>query len=101
MPVPVKAPNAEFYAQQHGRTAMLIKRQQAMRDRIVPDPLLTIGEVRAALGISYGSLNKLLSSGKLAFWRAVPGSQRRVRQSVLTAFLEQGDKRPEANANGH
>jgi excisionase family DNA binding protein len=96
MPVSVKANTAEFEAQRTGRTAQILARQQAMRDRIPIDPLLPLSEVRAALGVSYGTLNKLLQSGKLPYWQAVPCSQRRVRQSVLTEFLTQGDRRPEA-----
>ena len=100
MPVSVKANTTIFESQRTGRTAQILARQQAIRDRIPIDPLLPLSEVRAALGGSYGTLNKLLQSGRLPYWQAVPCSQRRVRSSVLNEFLARGDRRTEVKANG-
>jgi hypothetical protein len=95
MPSVLKATNHEFRAQQRGRVGQLIQRQEEIRAQLVQDPLLDLGTVRSVLQCSYGKLNRLLSDGKLAYWQAVPFSERKVRQSTLTAYLAKGDQRPQ------
>jgi hypothetical protein len=86
----VKAP---IGSQQRGRVGQIIQRQAELRAELVADPLLPLTIVREALGgISYGKLNRLLSTGQIAFWQPVKRGQRRVRQSSLMKYLRQGDQ---------
>jgi hypothetical protein len=60
-----------------------------MRQDLFADVLLPMRVVQHALGdISYAQLNSLIKAGKLKTWRISPHSQRKVRMSVLKAFIE-------------
>ena len=75
-----------------GRVAQLIARQQELRAQLTADPLLDLKTVCTVLNVSYSTLNCLLASGKLRAWQAVPHGKRKVRSSILQAFLRQGDQ---------
>lgn len=78
---------------QRGRVGRVLQRQQELRDELTQDPLLDLETVRAVLGCSYGTLNRLLSSGVLKQFQVGRG-RGRVRQSALREFLAQGDGHP-------
>jgi hypothetical protein len=83
----VKATNSEFCSQRRGRVGQLIQRQQRLRQQLVADPLLDLATVRSVLGCSYDKLNRLLATGAIPYWQPVKFSERKVRQSALTAYL--------------
>lgn len=92
MPSVLKANNQTFRTEQRGRVGQLIQRQEEIRAQLVADPLLDLGTVRSVLGCSYGKLNRLLATGAVPYWQAVPLSERKVRQSALSAYLASGDQ---------
>jgi len=82
----VKAPVKP--AQQRALDLQVQKTLQ-MRQDLFADVLLPMRVVQHALGdISYAQLNSLIKAGKLKTWRISPHSQRKVRMSVLKAFIE-------------
>jgi excisionase family DNA binding protein len=68
----------------------LVRKAEVLRE-LGSDPLLSLSQVKEILGLSYSSLNKLLSNGTIKFWRAIPRGFRRVRVSELQRFLASGD----------
>lgn len=62
-----------------------------------PNPLLTVRQVAAQLGISPTAVYQLCDSGRLPHYRLDNGKKRRpyrVKQSEVTAFLERSEGRP-------
>jgi excisionase family DNA binding protein len=74
-----------------GRTGQMASAIATARAELSTDPLLTLAEVRAVLHCSYGTIDRLIRKGFLRTWQAVPHGTRRIRQSVLRAYLESGD----------
>lgn len=75
-----------------GRVRRLLARQEELRNQLTSDPLLDLETVRTVLGVSYGTLNRLLATGRLKKFQIGRG-ERKVRQSALAAYLAQGDQR--------
>jgi len=77
---------------QRGPLAMQIEKQIAQRSALFSDPLLDLKTVSTALGgASYSRLRALIKSGKLKVFRIGRGHMK-VRQSVLSALLAEGDQ---------
>jgi len=73
--------------------AKQIEHQLTQRTALFADPLLDLTTVRVALGgISPSTLNKLIKNGELATVRIGKHGHRKVRTSVLKAFLAEGVK---------
>jgi hypothetical protein len=78
---PVKLPQQRALDQQVQKTIQ-------MRQELFSDALVPLKVVQHALGdISYAQLNNLIRDGRLKVWRVSPRSQRKVRMSVLRAFI--------------
>jgi excisionase family DNA binding protein len=57
------------------------------------DPLLSLRDALPALGnVSYGTLRKLIATGKIRVWRSTPRGHMKVRMSELQRFLASGDQ---------
>lgn len=83
--VPIRRP-------QSGSLTMQIEKQLAQRSALFTDPLLDLRTVAAALGgVSYSRIRSLIKSGKLRVFRIGRGHMK-VRQSVLSALLTEGDQ---------
>jgi excisionase family DNA binding protein len=75
------------------RLSRLVARQEENHAKLSADPLLDLKTVRTILGISYSGLNRLIHSKKLTAWQVGHGA-RRIRTSVLNAYVASGDPTP-------
>ncbi len=67
-----------------------IERQLSQKTQLFGDPLLSLAEIKLALGTSYSTVRKLITSGKIRSWRPSPRGHHRVRLSELQKFLDSG-----------
>jgi hypothetical protein len=85
LPQVLKAP---VKVQQRTALQAQVERSMAVKRELFADPLLNLPQVQTALGgISYKSLDMLLRKGELRAFRVHPRGQRKVRLSVLRAFI--------------
>lgn len=93
MPNSIKSPVRQV---QRGPLAHAIERQLAQRAELFSDQLLDVKTVQAALGgVSYATIRKLISSGRLRTFRIGKHGHHRVRQSVLRELLSSADQQGE------
>lgn len=70
--------------------AKLVQEQVNQRLELMADPLVDMATAKIVLGICESTLNKLISTGKLAIVRYTPRSHRKIRTSELRRFMNAG-----------
>jgi excisionase family DNA binding protein len=66
------------------------RRMAGLKDQLLGDPCLRIAEVQIALGLGYGAVRRLITSGQLKATRTTAqNGHYRVKCSALQAYLSE------------
>jgi excisionase family DNA binding protein len=74
--------------------AAVIESQLARKREFFGDPLLSLRECATSLGISTGTMHRLIAARRLRTWRNGPHGHHKIKSSELRRFLAEGFTHP-------